>query len=219
MHSLRTPSFRFFPIWLAVTFAVGSSMPAAVVYSGPVTLPIPLNFDGIYLNPFTGSTAGTEPASWATAPWINPFFGGVYIGTNSLFRPAITGADQIVNLPAGTLIGSGLSFSPGQSGSISHLGAGPDQFVLGVPGYIGFAMQSVPAGPTLYGWLKIEIKNTGPGSILGWAYENTPGASIQSGAVPEPTAAFLSLASAAVLTWRRRRVVRNVATRASVPLK
>ncbi len=162
---------------------------AAIVYSGQQDVPIPLNPEGGYLRLDTGATAGAFPADWATAPWINPFFGGVDIGNSPLLRPVITGTDQIVNLELGTLIGSGSNFVAGESGSSTHFGIGSAQFALNAPGYLGVTFRSTVSGPDYYGWIQIQISNIGPGKIISWAYENVSDMPIQAGAdgsVPEP---------------------------------
>ncbi|MCE9609421.1 MAG: PEP-CTERM sorting domain-containing protein [Chthoniobacter sp.] len=178
---------------------------AATVYSGPLSIPVPLNLEGLYLNLTSGVATGSYPADWNTAPWINPFFGGVDIASSTLLRPVITGADQIVSLPGGTSIGTGNNFALGESGSSTHVGAGAGQFTLGIPGYLGFAMQAAPASPIYYGWLQIEIHNTGPGTVLGWAYQDTPDTPIPAGLVPEPAGAALFFLGLGLLGLGRRR--------------
>ena len=76
----------------------------SIVYPGLLDIAIPLNLDGIYVNPYTGATSTTLPADWNTAPWLNPFFGGVYLGNDALLRPVITGVDQVVNVAFNALI-------------------------------------------------------------------------------------------------------------------
>ena len=182
---------------------------ANIVYSGIQNLLIPLNSEGTYLQIDSGATAATFPPDWATAPWLNPFFGGVYIGNSPLLRPVIVGTDQILRVEPGTVIGSESNFASGESGSTTHVGGGPGQFALNVPGYLGFTFRPEAGEVDYYGWLEIEIDNTGPGKIISWAYDNTPGTPIVAGAtlVPEPgVLGLLALAGAgAGLGLRRRR--------------
>ena len=157
-----------------------------------------------------GVTNTTFPANWSTEPWLNPFFGGVDIANSPLLRPIITGTDQILNLAPGTIIGSTSNFVAGESGSSTHVGNGPGQFTLGTPGIIGFAFDMSVGGPDLYGWLRIDINNTSPGTIVDWAYQTTPGASIIATQTPEPCPMILAGAGFAVsIAFLRRRVVRQ----------
>ena len=195
------------PILLPILLLIAApATRAATIFSGILDLPIPLDFEGEYLRLDTGATAAALPADWATAPWINPFFGGVDIGNSPLLRPVITGADQILNLAPGTLIGSASNFTAGESGSSTHFGLGLGQFAPNVPGYLGVAFRSTAAGPDYYGWMQIQISNTGPGKIICWAREDVSGAPIQAGAgaVPEPGTALLSLMGAGLALRRRR---------------
>ncbi len=76
---------------------------ASVVYSGPGNLSVSYDFEGLYLNPATGSTTPNEDIE----PTINLFFGGVGIGTNGLLRPVISGGDQVANLALAAMVGGG----------------------------------------------------------------------------------------------------------------
>lgn len=147
----------------------------AVIYSGYQDIAVPLNFDGVYLNLVTGATSSVEPADWATGPWINPFFGGVYLTNEALVRPVITGTDQAVNLSAGTSISAASTFASGAGGSTTHVGTAPDQFQVGIAGNLGFQFQSAPAAANRYGWMNLTVSNTGAGMINGWAYDDTSG--------------------------------------------
>lgn len=188
-----------------LALAATSAGHAGIVWSGPMDLPAPLTFDGLYLNPFTGTTAAAQPADWNSAPWLNPFFGGVYIGSDELLRPVITGADQVVNLDAGETIGAASTFAGGESGSSTHVGPATDQFQLDAPGYLGFAFATATGGPTYYGWVRITVRNTGAGTLHEWAYEDAAGTAIPAGAVPEPGSALLFGLGVAMCVAQRRR--------------
>ena len=185
---MKSISLSFLPLVASAGMAH-----AAIVYSGVQNIPIPVSpppvgLEGVYLNIATGATTTAFPADWATAPWINPFFGGVNIANSALLRPVITGADQIVNLAPGTVINGGSNFVLGESGSATHIGAAANQFQLGTQGLIGLTFKTTAAGPDLFGWIRINARNAASGTIVDWAYESTPGVGIAAGqitAVPE----------------------------------
>ena len=175
---------------------------AGLVSSGIQNVPIPQNFGGVYLRIDTGAITDSYPLDWDSAPWINPFFGGVGIGTSPLLRPIITGSNQILRLDAEMVIGPGGSFAPGENGSFTHAGPGAGQFQLGVPGRIGVVFESISSGPSHYGWVDVEIQNATAGKILSWGFNDVPG---QSVVVPEPSAALFGLAPSVVVFVSRRR--------------
>jgi hypothetical protein len=179
------------------------------VYSGVQNIAVPQTFDGVYLNIQTGATALTEPATWNTAPWLNPFFGGVGIANSPLLQPIITGTDQIVNIAPGGIIGFGGNFGPAPSGSSTHVGPAANQFQPGVTGYIGYRFQLPGGGGSDYfGWMGVQVNNTGAGTIIDWAYQNTAGQPVAAGsisAVPEPVTTAIGLALCGVCVMRRRR--------------
>ena len=80
---------------------------------------------------------------------------------------------------------------------------------LGAQGLLAFVMQETVGGPNRYGWMRIIISNTGAGTIVDWAYDNS-GASIQAGytgtiLIPEPSRMLLLLGGLQGLVLRRRR--------------
>ena len=197
----------FLSALLPVTMPAGR---AAIVYSGVQDIAIPQDFNGVYLNIVTGATAFSQPGTWNTESWLNPFFGGVGIGNSVLLLPLITGADQIVKLASGVTIGSGSNFALGESGSSTHVGPAANQFQIATPGFMGFKWQPPGGGFDYYGWLKVEVNNVGVGKITDWAYESTSGTSIQAGAgavapILEPGTVLFGLVLLGVGLARQRR--------------
>jgi hypothetical protein len=198
---------------LSVLCVVRSS-PAAVIYSGLTNEPIPGDTNGVYLNPLVGTTT-VDPyfTTWTFEPWLNPFMGGVYVASNSLLCPVITGVDTIVNLTAGTVIDGSLTFTSSESGSAGHTAAvvTPNKFTLGTPGYLGFKFKPTASSTdTFYGWAQVVFTNTGSGAkIIDWAYDDASGTAIAAGftgsSVPEPSRAVLLGFGLVGLLMRRQR--------------
>lgn len=204
-----TMNHRLIVLILALSAAFVPQGRAGLIHTSPA-FSVPLTFEGDYLNVATGALASSLPGDWATAPWINPFFGGVYVANSPLFTPLFTGTDQIVMLSAGALVDSTRTFALGESVS-STLAA--DQFQIGVPGLMGFRFQTTVGGADHYGWLRMTVNNTGAGEISEVGYESTPGLAVLAGSitsVPEPSAALvillLGLPCATLFVRRRCRV-------------
>ncbi len=183
---------------------------AAVVYSGLQNVPITVDQEGAYLNLASGTTSSVYPglSTWDSGPWLNLFFGGVAVGNSPYLRPVITGSDQIVALPYGTLVDGSSNFAPGESGSSSHIGPAPNQFQIGVDGYMAFAFQTGAGQPTYYGWLRFAPDNSTGGVLRDWAFESTVGLPVAVGftvTAPEPSRSLLLLAGGVVLLARRQR--------------
>ncbi len=214
----RAEARNYSPTMKLLLFALCSLLfilPAhsAVVYSGVINESIPMDTNGVYLNPLVGTTnVDPFPSTWGTQPWLNPFMGGVYVASNDLLFPAITGVDQIVNLTPGTLIDSTLTYPTTFNGSADHTAAvvTPNKFTLGTPGIIGLKFKPTASSTdTFYGWASVTFSNTGAGSINSYAYQDTPGTGVAAGftgsAVPEPSRALLLMLGAISLAMRRRR--------------
>ena len=204
-----TMNHRLIVLILALSAAFAPQGRAGLIHTSPA-LSVPLTFEGDYLNVATGATASSLPGDWDTAPWINPFFGGVYVANSPLFLPLITGTDQIVKLSAGALIDSTRTFALGESVSST---LAPDQFQIGVPGLMGFKFQITPGEAYHYGWLRMTVNNTGAGEISDVAYESIPELAVLAGSlisVPEPSQALvillLGVPCATLLVRRRRRL-------------
>lgn len=168
---------------LAVLLAGAVESRAAIIFSGPMDLAIPDNFDGVYLNLTTEATANSPFDGWD----INAFFGGLGVANSPAFQPARTGFEaeaQILPISIGDVIGSGLAYSTGYGGSgaeddSGHLGSGQTQFADGIPSYIGVALHR--EATIFYGWMRVVFTRNGTGGMLqSWAYEDS-GESIRAG--------------------------------------
>ncbi|MCX6853802.1 MAG: PEP-CTERM sorting domain-containing protein [Verrucomicrobia bacterium] len=192
---------------------------AAVIYSGLQNVPIPLSLpqgqDGVFLNVWTNATANSQPGSFNTAPWMNPFLGGTAFANGNLLCPVIDAPsnpmapDTIVNLAPGAYIYSGLNFCDGENVSSGHTAGSvtPNKFTLGLPGFLGFKFKPAVSGSAYYGWAQVVFSNTGPGSIIDWAYDDT-GDFMFAGSVlpvPEPSRALLVMIGLVGVLTRRRR--------------
>lgn len=129
---------------------------------------------------------------------LNCGFASRSVGTGT----GSSSTNQIVNLAPGTLIDSASNFVAGESGSSTHVGGAANQFQLGTPSLIGVAFKTTVGGPDYYGWIRITINNSSPGSIVDWAYENPAGTPIEA---PEASSTvLLGLALGGMSILRRR---------------
>jgi hypothetical protein len=86
---------------------------------------------------------------------------------------ATDGSSRALNQAVGAIIDSGDTFATGESGSASHVGPAGDQFQLNAQGLLGFVMQTTTGGPLHFGCMRIVINNSGVGSIMDWAYDDS----------------------------------------------
>lgn len=186
---------------------------AAIVYSGTQNFTTStVDMDGIYLNFDTGAVVYDYPADFDDSPWINIFLGGNGIANSEVVQPIAVSAgaydpvlesDYYVNLAPGTTIDVSSAFVVDGWASENHIG--PGKFVLDQAGILGFAFQNVAGGDTFYGWLRFIPSNGGNGTIVDWAYQDTAGAAIQAGAMPEVSSFALLSCAAAAAAFRRRK--------------
>lgn len=188
----------------------------AIVYSGEQNLSVTWDdLEGIYVNVATGETATAFPADFDEAPWINLTLGGYGIFNSELINPWTVSnsatydpeltTDYYVNVAPGTLLGSTITFTDLAFGSINHVGAEPDQFIQGESGLLGFSFQEEVGGETHYAWLRFIPDNSEAGTLVEWAFNDTPGESIEAGAVPEPSSTVLLMSACGFFAARRRR--------------
>jgi len=187
-------------------FLAASQAQAVPVFSGPVSIGIPANIDGIYLNVLTGVTGATGPT---TAGWdVNPY-GGTSLGfftnlamtANGGYVGAAGVGGAVTRLTLGTSIGATSTFLTG-----AQVPAASTWNLNSSNNYVGFRFLNEGNGQIHYGYMQIALgANTFTGrSIVGYAYENVAGASIT--VVPEPgTYALMGLGLAGLMVAARRR--------------
>jgi hypothetical protein len=186
---------------------------AAIIYSGPISIPITANIDGLYINFVTGANANATVAGWDFNPYSSS---GAATGPLSFFTSAVAGhVNNVVGvgtiataLTAGTLIGPASTYAT--TGIVNTTGTA-FQTTQNIA-YVGIRFQNeANANLVTYGWalLSTSATNAGfPATLIGYAYEDS-GAGILAGAVPEPsTAALLGVMAAGafgVRAWRKRK--------------
>ncbi|MDO9073406.1 MAG: PEP-CTERM sorting domain-containing protein [Rubrivivax sp.] len=195
---------------LALT-AVATVMAAApahavLVYSGPVSIAIPDDIDGVYVNLVTGAsgaTGGSAPG-WDINPYsalAGQFNLWGFTTTTWLSPSGVIGGPY--PLAAGTSIdAAGTFFRPGGGTDVGT------QVTLNAANLFGVRFTNEALGNAInFGWVEITFgASAAERSITGWAYENSGGA-ILANAVPEPGTYAMMLAGLAAiggLVARRR---------------
>jgi len=199
----------------ACAVATGASMAvttadASIIYSGVVSIPVPNDIDGVYLNVVTGAFAGQPPPTgWDVNPYsaVAGQFNLWGASTQTWFSTSglITGP---YNLTFGTVIGGPASnfFRPGGGTDI-----GPQMNLNSSNNYLGFQFTNEANGNQIhFGWMQLQFGATaGDRTIIGYAYDDVAQTSIGAGVVPEPsTFALLGVMAAGALgvrEWRKRK--------------
>ena len=192
----------------AATASVAPSARANIVYSGPLTLAVPFNNSGVYLDlatgqssssPFNGYDIEVFYSGSGNISFIHGLNGGYVIpdGSDTFATPASA-------LALGAFIGSTDTFNSNVFGT---------NFQVTGTEYLGIRFKNSLNQQVDYGWIQFSTTapNGNPATILGYAYNDTTGGSILAGQVPEPaTTAMLglgalSLGAVGLRAWRRNR--------------
>ncbi|MDO9072608.1 MAG: PEP-CTERM sorting domain-containing protein [Rubrivivax sp.] len=184
---------------------------AVVTFSAPI--PVPSNFDGVYLNLLTGAT-GTSGASvpgWDFNPYnsgtaLSFFWNGTPAGSSGGVAGTTTG--PYLDLAVGSLVSSASTFSAVTSSAQTAA------FQPAGTHLLGFRFYNENTLAVNYGYMTLVStgSNGFPLTIAGWSYENT-GAAIT--VVPEPSSWLMlsmgGLALGALHLRRQRRERRQQA--------
>lgn len=188
---------------VAAAAAAGTAQ-AGIVYSGP---------QNIAINQFNSLNLNIDGDAYGDVLLKNYVFGGGnYQGATVNFAPGkmvtfTSGLNYVTALNAGFTVETSALGS--FTGSMAYGTANPNaQFNNASGKFIGLQF---PSGANNYNaWVRVNVNNTaGSFTVVDWAYENTPGQSIVTGVVPEPSTLGLLAAGAAGLAAMRRR--RNAA--------
>jgi hypothetical protein len=195
---------------LLIVLGLAQASPAAVIYSGIQDIPIPVTFDGVFVD-VVNVTSSTVDDSDFSSSQINFFFGGAGVYTSPRLRPVRSIPDQlapIVSAQLGDVIDESLAFGPvARGGSENHIGSGGAQFPNGGESYLGFLLDLNEDGQYVAGWMRVTLSETGSvGTVHDWAYSDLPGEPVITGTIiPESSSMFLlSLALSSLCLSRRR---------------
>ena len=192
---------------------VADSASAAIVYSGPLNLAIPVGTTSpvprlwVDLDTFATSTTASFTGWDISFSGSNSTFLTINSQTLSNNRFVGTGTGTptpIARLEVGTVIGASRAFGTNGGGSLlmpTYLPA-PGPILANSENIIGF--RRVVNGLTIYGWISVLVGNDMlTRSVTGIAYEDS-GAAIEAGAIPAPGALAL-LGLGGLISARRRR--------------
>ncbi|GAA5118536.1 hypothetical protein JIN84_15890 [Luteolibacter yonseiensis] len=191
-------------VGIAVLATIQSPAPAATIYSGSQNLTVSaVDLEGIYINFETGSIVNVFPAGFDDGPWLNITLGGYGIFNGELLRPVAVSAtstydpeeetDHYLNVPVGTTIDVSSAFMTDAWASQYHTAATAvaGKFVPDEPGILAFEFTKEAGSTIHHGWLRFIPGNV-EGTIVDWAFEDTPGQAIQAGIIPEPSSVAIA---------------------------
>ncbi|MBC8131810.1 MAG: DUF11 domain-containing protein [Deltaproteobacteria bacterium] len=163
---------------------------AAVVDSGPISIPVVADIDGVYINVVTGAAGVPAPAGWDINPYrtgtagFNFFFANTPAGSGG----CVVAAAACVALPDGSTVGPASTYQAGVVSGLNFRTAGDRN--------LGFRFQNEATGAVNYGYAIIRNSNNAdptlagfPASVIRLVYDNA-GVAIVLG---PPPAADLAL--------------------------
>jgi hypothetical protein len=177
---------------------------ANIVYSGLQNLSIPGDGSQLYFTFTLPVQIGAT--DWDFAPYTRaagqPSYAARFVldlGTSTIME----------NLAPGTMI-DGSSHLASSTGGVWDF-----NIANGQTGILGFQFNpsstdgfnpGANGTPVDFGWVRISLDTVNGGRVVDWAYNDTPGAGIQAGAVPEPSSlALLALGAVGLAVMRRRK--------------
>ncbi|MCC5824273.1 MAG: PEP-CTERM sorting domain-containing protein [Phycisphaerales bacterium] len=206
--SLKTRLTQHFALAAVATVAV-SSANAQIVHSGIVNIEIPATTNGLYLNVVTGASnlpaggTGSTVPGWDINPWGASGFGLFSPGNPTGGAYVITAPSTAANMAFGDLIGAantyGSNTSSGTAAATAQWNLNSDQNL------VGFRFFNEANSQIHYGWARFSFGSTVVNrTLVEYAFDATPGASIGAGVVPAPSAMAL-LGLGGLVAGRRRR--------------
>lgn len=195
-------------IGVATGLGAASTAHASFVYSGVVSINIPLSGDGLYLDLNTGTFGSSRDA---IAGWdLNLYGVGTMMlaGQGDMGFMAADGSSKalIDNLDFRTEIGSGSSFASGPMG-IETSGGSAFNFNSS-QNLFGFRFRDGLSGGYRYGWMRLQLAGADfgqPRAIFEYLWESEPGTWTNAGVIPAPGALALLGGVPSLLILRRRR--------------
>ena len=192
----------------AAGWGVASAAHAGFVYSGVVSIDIPMSADGLYLDLNTGSFGTSRDA---IAGWDLNLYGVgsmTIAGQDGMEFMAAGGnsKDQVDNLQFRTEIGSESSFASGPMG-IETSGSSAFNFNSS-QNLFGFRFRNGATAGYSYGWMRVQLAGADfgqPRAIFEYLWEATPGTWTNAGVIPAPGALALLGGVPCLLASRRRR--------------
>jgi MYXO-CTERM domain-containing protein len=203
--NLKTRLTQHFALAAVAATAV-SSANAQIVHSGIVNIGVPATTNGLYLNVVTGATnlpaggSGSSVPGWDINPWSATGF--------ALFSPSglptlgayvVTAPGFAANMAFNAEIGAGSTYGSGTGSNIAQWNLNSDQNL------VGFRFRNEANNEIHYGWARFAFgANVLDRTLVEYAFDATPGASIGAGVIPAPSAMAL-LGLGGLVAGRRRR--------------